>query len=732
MVHPTTVAGGAVPLQRSANPQLASAPWWTLFAVSCAALYTEIMLIRWISTEVRVFAYFQNLALIACFLGFGLGCYWSERRTSLLSALGAMTALAVLVTAALSPWQALLANISNLLSLSPDAALWGLSELRRPSGESSGLYLIAGCVLTLLLLLIIMSMVPFGQCVGSIIDSARNPIRAYSVNLVGSLIGTWVLALAAFLYLPPVYWFGVAFILVAVTGQLSRREQMIAALLLVVSVLSLTYHTADRLTYWSPYQKLQLQVAPEHEFGIEVNNTAYMTIANVTPEFRAHHPELAAQVSQSSYDSPFRFAARLDRVLIVGAGAGNDAAAALRNGARQVDAVEIDPLIYSLGDRLHPEMPYRSSQVRVILNDARSFLRQTGEKYDLIVFGLLDSHTEFSSYSNMRLDNYVYTEEALAQAKRLLKPDGILVLKFEVRPPWVWMGQRFFAMLEHIFKRPPIAYFCPRVGNMLSATVFIESTEGKLWDRAAQPELATFLRSRKNLFPVTSAGAPPAATDDWPYVYHRAHTVPRTYLSVSVILLLLSGLLARHVFDPKQASSWHFFLLGGGFLLLEAQMITRLALYFGTTWMVNSVALTGVLIVLVMANVFVERWQPRRLGAYLLSLVSCLAGVYLIQWDRIPLGSRGVGVLLGLAYAVALFFAGVIFSESFRRCTQKSSALGANIIGAVAGGLAQNLSFVFGIRFLLLLAMAFYAASRFFSGALNATSRAMAAQLNSQ
>ena len=33
------------------------------------------MLIRWVGTEIRVFAYFQNLTLIACFLGFGVGCY---------------------------------------------------------------------------------------------------------------------------------------------------------------------------------------------------------------------------------------------------------------------------------------------------------------------------------------------------------------------------------------------------------------------------------------------------------------------------------------------------------------------------------------------------------------------------------------------------------------------------------------------------------------------------------
>ena len=67
-----------------------------------------------------------------------------------------------------------------------------------------------------------------------------------------------------------------------------------------------------------------------------------------------------------------------------------------------------------------------------------------------------------------------------------------------------------------------------------------------------------------------------------------------------------------------------------------------------------------------------------------------------------------IGIMLSAAYCVPLFFAGVIFAETFRRATNKSGAFGSNIIGAVAGGLAQNLSFVIGLKALLLLAAVFY------------------------
>ena len=87
--------------------------------------------------------------------------------------------------------------------------------------------------------------------------------------------------------------------------------------------------------------------------------------------------------------------------LLVGAGSGNDAAGALRHGVR-VTAVEIDPVIIALGRRYHPERPYESRAVSVIVDDARSFFARTQESYDVISFGLLDSHTT-TTMTNTRL-----------------------------------------------------------------------------------------------------------------------------------------------------------------------------------------------------------------------------------------------------------------------------------------------------------------------------------------
>ena len=116
---------------------------------------------------------------------------------------------------------------------------------------------------------------------------------------------------------------------------------------------------------------------------------------------------------------------------------GNDVAAALRNGAGRVVAVEIDPLILKLGRGLHFEKPYSSPNVSVASDDACSYVQGSKDSFDLIVFSLLDSHTTSSYYTNIRIDNYVYTLEALKATKALLKPDGVFIVKFQVDTPWI-------------------------------------------------------------------------------------------------------------------------------------------------------------------------------------------------------------------------------------------------------------------------------------------------------
>src|SRR6476620_1773174 len=51
-----------------------------IFLISILGLFLETLFIRWVGTEIRIFAYLQNTILVACFLGLGLGMFTSSKR----------------------------------------------------------------------------------------------------------------------------------------------------------------------------------------------------------------------------------------------------------------------------------------------------------------------------------------------------------------------------------------------------------------------------------------------------------------------------------------------------------------------------------------------------------------------------------------------------------------------------------------------------------------------------
>ena len=152
----------------------------------------------------------------------------------------------------------------------------------------------------------------------------------------------------------------------------------------------------------------------------------------------------------TNYSAPYEVVSEIPKkILIVGSGTGNDVAYALQKGIQRIDAVEIDPVIIDIGKKYHPQSPYQSSKVNIIQNDARNFIRHTNKKYDLIIYGLLDSHTSLSGKGGIRLDSYVYTINAFREAKKILSDDGYISLSFSVSIES--LGVKIFQMLEEAF-----------------------------------------------------------------------------------------------------------------------------------------------------------------------------------------------------------------------------------------------------------------------------------------
>ena len=146
------------------------------------------------------------------------------------------------------------------------------------------------------------------------------------------------------------------------------------------------------------------------------------------------HPGLPAFYTQIYTWFPNR---AFDRVLIVGAGSGTDVAVALAHGAKHVDAVEIDSTIQQIGIRDHPDHPYDDPRVTRWVDDGRSFLRQNHERYDLILFALPDSLTLVSTTASIRLESFLFTNEAFASVRDHLADDGAFVMYNYYREPWL-------------------------------------------------------------------------------------------------------------------------------------------------------------------------------------------------------------------------------------------------------------------------------------------------------
>ncbi len=693
----------------------------TIFWLSVLGLYLELLLIRWIGTEVRIFAYLQNTVLVVCFLGLGAGLFSSRREVSVTRML---VALAGLILALILPWtRDAFANISQALSLVADVNIW--SSVETQNKVMIPFLVTAALALTLLLLAgLIEVFVPVGRWLGRRMDEAGRPLVAYSVNVAGSLAGTLLFVAVSVASQPPWVWFVILALLML--PRLRGARAVDVALLLLIAIapaVAARFDTAAE-TLWSPYQKLVLQqpraeVRGPQTWEIRVNNIGYQGMYDLDPGYVAAHPEWfpAEQAGLSQYDIPMLLHPAPHRVLVVGAGSGNDVAGALRNGATQVTAVEIDPAILDFGRRFHPEKPYSDARVTEVNDDARAYFATTTDRFDVIIFGLLDSHTT-TSMTNARLDHYVYTQESVDRVRTLLAPGGIVVLSFEAFKPF--LRDRIANTLTHSFGVAPEAFRIPYGPYGWGGVIFVSGDPGALAKQiSSQPRLAAAIDKWKRDSPLGLTGTFKPATDDWPYLYLPGPTIPPLYLLLAALAVALVFYL-RVAFGLEEGLNplqWtrpeaHFAAMGAAFLLLEVQNISKASVVLGNTWDVNAVIISAVLAMVLLANALAPRLAVVPTAAVYGVLLATIGGLWFVDlaaFAFLPYMTKAV--LVGVLTTLPMLFSGLVFARSFSAADGKDKALGANLLGALAGALLQTLSFLVGLKGLLLLVGALYALS---------------------
>ena len=652
-----------------------------VFLASFLVLFLEVALIRWMPAHVRLLAYFSNFILLATFLGIGIGCLLAPRRIRLLTAFP----LLQLVVVAIVYFFRLEVAISS-------------GDIFFSSGTAQKQVLVESTLLLPVLFVIVAALfVTVAQAMGREMSSLP-PLRAYTINIIGSLAGVTVFAVMSWLELPPTIWFGVAFAAALPLLWEDRLWPSAINVCLLGATLGLI-HTLSGNAIWSPYYKITVQQR-EGETIVEVNNIFHQSMARVDQK------EYFYQWPYMAFGDTFK------NVLILGAGSGTDVAAALRHGVAHVDAVEIDPAIIRLGCRWHPDRPYFDPRVTVINDDARHYLRTTTKKYDLVVFALIDSLTLQSSFSGVRLESYMFTTESFREVKDHLADDGVLVIYNYFRERW--LVDRLANTAAAAFGEDP--YVHVHEARAYLGILMAGPRLHRLPTPPVVPAIVTAFGQSHTPSPARRLQRDPSiepASDDWPFLYMRNRHFPAHYAAVIAMILVVSAiavfLTMRATGSGQGAWSWQFFLLGSGFMLLETKSIIQFALLWGSTWVVASLAIASVLGMALIANLVVARWEIRRPWLVGVILVGLLLLNYAIPIGRIGFDNRAFESLF---YAVLEFSpilcAGLLFGSAIQRSTSVARDYGTNLLGAMVGGTAEYLSLVTGFRMLLLVIAACY------------------------
>ncbi len=645
-----------------------------LIAFSAAALYLELAIIRFTAAEVLYLGYFSNFILISSFVGLGLG-FLSKKELSILDE--------ILPLVFLFLFSLVLVSEFDVSILKNHFGLFFFGNLQGRAGLPGALLLVILFVTTVFVF------IGIGRRI-AIAFKHFKPLKAYTLDITGSLLGIVIFTMQSYAASGPVVWIitgclflSIGYICSAETHSLRKLFNTMAACICVI-VLMLSSSSGIK-TIWSSYQKLEFIEGDQSQAGIIYAN-------GIVHQFL--HP--VESTLNSYYEAPYQLLKDLgrsnDEVLIVGAGAGTDVGVALLHGSKNIDAVEIDKRITDIGKQHHPNHPYSDPRVKLHIEDGRQFLKTSNKKYDLIVFALPDSLMRLSAMSSVRLESFLFTLEAFADVKQHLKEDGVFVMYNQYR--WPWLVNKLSSGLYEVFGTNPVK-------GVFDDTTVLAVGRGMQGENFSKE------------------GFQRLASDDWPFVYMQAPGVHWLYIGMIAMFMTaaITGVFFLGPAGTLKRPEFGFFFMGMAFLLLETKSLAFFSLLFGTTWIVNSLAFTGILISVLLANLVVQYGNIRARKLLFAGLFVCLLVAYLVPpASFLAIESLSTRYLLAVLLVFSpIFFANLIFSREFKESEESTRAFGWNLLGAVAGGGLEYFSLLIGFRNLLLIVALCYLLVAFFT-----------------
>ena len=663
------------------------------------SLFLELAVIRWQVSIFPILAFYKNFGLLAAFGGLGLGYALAGRSRIPLVLVGPVLGLQIVSQMALKHGFGA-AQIADVVA-NPFVEELNYSVANvKTNVQLAAVYI----TLTYVFLLTALAFIPVGQLAGRLMQRTAN-LRAYGLNLLGSLLGVVLMHVVSMFCAPPAIWFALSFLVLISFMVANRAALLTTACASLLTLVALAWPaTLEIQAVYSPYQLIEVMHSPSGYMHLHAAGAYYQRIENLDElAERGRKGDEHAEMLLGRYSIPFWANPDASKVAVVGAGTGNDVSAGLINGAESVTAVDIDPVIVRLGRIGNPHRPYDSPNVKVVVDDARSFFRTTDEQFDLIVYGLLDSHAVLSHASNVRMDSFVYTVEGLREARSCLKDGGVMSLSFYVMTPE--LAQKLYLMMKEAFDgRPPVAIR----STGLPDYVFMQAqgrdltVDDDVLRRAHCKDVGKEMAQQ----PVVAD----VSTDDWPFFYMPRRVYPYSYLGmVAMVLVLTSVLLGAFMAQKPEFSHAVFFFLGAGFMLIETRGITELGLTFGNTWHVIGVVISGILFMAFLANLVVARWHIRNALVPFAVLFAALAlGYVLALSGGLPSTSLGrIGAVVVLTCPI--FFSGIVFSTALSSGKNVAAIMAANLMGAMCGGLLEYNSMKFGFQSLYLFGFVLYA-----------------------
>jgi SAM-dependent methyltransferase len=664
---------------------LAGAPV-RLLLTSATLLFVELLLIRWIPANVRYVGFFSNFLLMASFLGIGIGILLGRRALRL----------------PLSPFPLLLlATLTLVYSAQLNV------QAQDPSEFNFGLHSSTSAdvnfvVLPLLIVLVTALMATLALPLGPLLRSMP-PLRAYGIDIAGSMLGIVGFAALAYLGTAPSVWFAVvaALLCLMALGVGPTAWSLVSGAAMVVVIGTSAAAVGANFEAWSPYYRITAvdeagQLAstdPSH------GRPPRWLFVDGIPHQQMVDAETAARSSVHRQAYAWFPGRTFERVLIIGAGTGTDTALALARGATHIDAVEIDPTLAQVGRDFHPEGVYDDPRVTVYVNDGRAFLNQSRDRYDLVVYALTDSLTLVSSTVGVRLESFLFTEESFAAAREHLAPDGLFVVYNLYREPW--LISKLDRMLGNVFGQ--------RLVRLPSGVEAVLAAGPAVTALGGGPPPG----DNVDIVPPVGQPDPKPATDDWPFLYLRTTTVAPYYLAALAFILVLALVAvlwsARATSTPVRRFSPHFFVLGVAFLLLETKSLVSFSLLFGTTWVVNALTFFAILASVLLAILVNARIRWRSPVPLYAALLVAIAVAYLVPAEALLIDPPAVRYAVASAISFApVFFANLVFTHSFRDTTSADMAFASNLLGAMVGGALEYVALIAGFRALLLVVAVLY------------------------